>query len=71
MRRKASQVTITADFPDLEIKDSVLPDFGPATGLICRECGSAHRLGAAYACDECFGPLEVQYDFGQVTRDAP
>lgn len=44
------------------------PDFGPAIGLICRECGANYSLGAAYACMECFGPLEVRYDFGTVTR---
>ncbi len=44
-------------------------DFGPATGLRCRECGSEFGLGAAYACMECFGPLEVKYDFGTVTRE--
>jgi threonine synthase len=45
------------------------PDFGPATGLTCRECGASYALGAAYACIECFGPLEVSYDFTGVTRE--
>jgi threonine synthase len=45
------------------------PDFGPATGLTCRECGATYQLGAAYACIECFGPLEVSYDFSAVTRE--
>ncbi|MFI0432436.1 MAG: threonine synthase [Candidatus Nanopelagicales bacterium] len=45
-------------------------DFGNATGLTCRECGAVFELGAAYACTECFGPLEVAYDFSSVTRDA-
>ena len=43
--------------------------FGPAKGLVCRECGAAYDIGARYACDECFGPVEVSYDFGAVTRD--
>jgi threonine synthase len=43
--------------------------FGPATHLVCRECGEQYPLGAAYACAECFGPLEVGYDFGPVTRE--
>lgn len=42
--------------------------FGPATALRCRECGTEYGLGAAYSCAECFGPLEVAYDFGTVTR---
>lgn len=45
-------------------------DFGPATGLICRECGGNYSLGAAYACMECFGPLEVKYSYGHVTRES-
>ena len=44
------------------------PDFGRATHLNCRECGARYDLGAAYACNECFGPLEVAYDFGSLTR---
>ncbi|MDP3971697.1 MAG: threonine synthase [Candidatus Nanopelagicales bacterium] len=44
-------------------------DFGPARGLVCRECGAEFELGAAYSCAECFGPLEVKYDFGAVSRE--
>jgi threonine synthase len=43
--------------------------FGNATGLVCRECGAGQELGPHYACLECFGPLEVAYDFPAVTRD--
>jgi len=43
--------------------------FGNATGLICRECGATRELGPHYACQECFGPLEIAYDFGTVTRE--
>ncbi|MFD2078822.1 threonine synthase [Actinopolymorpha cephalotaxi] len=43
--------------------------FGNATELRCRECGATSPLGAHYACFECFGPLEVGYDFPQVTRE--
>ena len=45
------------------------PDFGPADRLTCREGGASYELGAAYACIECFGPLEVSYDFSGVTRE--
>jgi len=41
---------------------------GNATGLTCRECGNAVPLGPFYACSECFGPLEVGYDFPRLTR---
>lgn len=44
-------------------------DFGPAVGLTCRECGADYDLGAAYACMDCFGPLEVKYEYGEVTRE--
>src|SRR5690349_7582427 len=43
--------------------------FGDATGLICRECGATQELGPHYACLECFGPLEISYDFPAVTRE--
>ena len=43
--------------------------FGRATGLVCRECGATRPLGPHYACHECFGPLEIAYDFGTVTRE--
>jgi len=43
-------------------------DLGPARALSCRECGHQVPLAAEFACTECFGPLEVVYDFGTVTR---
>src|SRR5919198_2768909 len=43
-------------------------DLGPARALSCRECGHRIPLAAEFACAECFGPLEVAYDFGTVTR---
>ncbi|WP_159943562.1 MULTISPECIES: threonine synthase [unclassified Nocardiopsis] len=42
--------------------------FGPGTALSCRECGQRYELTPRFACDFCFGPLEVAYDFGTVTR---
>ena len=42
--------------------------FGHATGLSCRECGKVYELGPHYACDECFGPLEVRYDYPPLSR---
>lgn len=43
--------------------------FGNATGLVCRACGAHQKLGPHYACLECFGPLEVAYDFPAITRE--
>ena len=42
--------------------------FGNAVALSCRECGHRVDLGPHYACPECFGPLEVAYEFPTVTR---
>ena len=44
-------------------------NLGNAIGLSCRECGSRYDLGPLYACAECFGPLEVCYDFPSLTRN--
>src|SRR6478672_3450419 len=43
--------------------------FGNAVALSCRECGNRVELGPSYACPECFGPLEVAYDFPAITRE--
>jgi len=42
--------------------------FGNAVHLVCRECRATQALGPFYACQECFGPLEIGYDFPTVTR---
>ncbi|MCW2832411.1 MAG: L-threonine synthase [Nocardioides sp.] len=43
--------------------------FGNARVLVCRECSHEVDLGPHYACPECFGPLEVAYNFPHVTRE--
>jgi threonine synthase len=43
--------------------------FGNAVELVCRECRATQPLGPSYACQECFGPLEIGYDFPAVTRE--
>ncbi|MEW6046484.1 MAG: threonine synthase, partial [Bacillota bacterium] len=40
-----------------------------AVGLRCRECGKSFPVSPVYACDDCFGPLEVVYDFGRVSPE--
>jgi threonine synthase len=57
-------VAATPTTPTIERR----PDLGPARHLSCRECGATTELGPFYACSECFGPLEVAYEFGAVTR---
>ncbi|HTF55090.1 MAG TPA: threonine synthase [Pseudonocardia sp.] len=44
-------------------------DLGPARALSCRECGHQIPLAPEFACPECFGPLEVAYEFTGVTRE--
>src|SRR5919112_46094 len=43
-------------------------DLGPARALSCRECGHEIPLAPEFACPQCFGPLEVAYDFPEITR---
>ncbi len=31
--------------------------------LKCKECGEVYPLEARFVCEQCFGPLEVSYDF--------
>jgi len=55
----------------LESKPITAPEaraFGNARCLVCRECRAEQPLGPFYACPECFGPLEVGYDFPSVSR---
>jgi threonine synthase len=65
-------MTTFADAPrvpavDPETRPALEPgSFGPATHLTCRECGAQYPLGAAYACADCFGPLDVAYEFGPI-----
>jgi len=44
-------------------------DLGPARALSCRECGHQIPLAPEFACAECFGPLEVAYEFASITRE--
>src|SRR4051794_29000288 len=41
----------------------------PVEALKCKECGTTYPLEAQYACEECFGPLEVQYDLSGLDAD--
>jgi len=37
--------------------------------LQCRECKKEYDTTFKYICDECFGPLDVHYDFVPLTKD--
>jgi threonine synthase len=59
--RKASFMTLALE----------TPTFGPASSLICRNCGATYPLSPQHVCIECFGPVEMGYDedaLRQVTR---
>ena len=62
-------MTLTADVSRPTPSGSGSLDLGPATALACRACGHRIALAAEFACPECFGPLEVAYDFGPITRE--
>jgi threonine synthase len=34
--------------------------------LQCKECGERYELGASFACESCFGPLRVVYDYTEL-----
>ena len=34
--------------------------------LRCKECGTEYPLDARYVCEQCFGPLEVAYDYSDL-----
>jgi threonine synthase len=63
-------MTLTASGPSSTASGTGSPlDLGPAAALACRACGHRLDLAAEFACPQCFGPLEVAYDFGRVTRE--
>ena len=37
--------------------------------LKCKECGTEYPLDARYVCEQCFGPLEVAYDFSDLDAE--
>ena len=37
--------------------------------LQCRECKKEYEPTFKYICDDCFGPLDVKYDFPSVTKE--
>ncbi|HIY40093.1 MAG TPA: threonine synthase [Candidatus Nocardiopsis merdipullorum] len=43
--------------------------FGPGSALSCRECGQRYELTPRFACEFCFGPLEIAYEFSGVSRE--
>lgn len=38
------------------------------SGLKCRECGRSYPKQPTAGCEDCFGPLEVEYDYDAIKR---
>ena len=36
------------------------------TNLKCRECGQEYPISPLHVCENCFGPLEVGYDYPKI-----
>jgi threonine synthase len=43
-----------------------VPSDTAVVGLKCKECGHRTPAEPVHVCPECFGPLEVEYDFGRL-----
>jgi threonine synthase len=41
-----------------------------AVGAVCTACQREYRLGRIYRCESCNSPLDVQYDYGKISRGA-
>jgi len=39
-----------------------------AKNLVCRECGKKYPLEPLTACEDCFGPLELDYDYEAIQK---
>ena len=39
------------------------------TGLQCRECGQEYPKEPLHVCENCFGPLEIQYDYDAASKN--
>ncbi len=40
------------------------------TSLQCRECKKEYETAFKYICEDCFGPLDVKYNFSRVSKEA-
>jgi threonine synthase len=50
----------------LQVTEPATETVSRIRGLQCRECGTLYPAEARHACEMCFGPLEVVYDYDQV-----
>jgi threonine synthase len=50
-------------------RETLVPSTTAATNLKCRECGTRYEVSPIYVCEECLGPVEVEYDFSHLRAD--
>lgn len=41
-----------------------------AVSATCTACGVEYPLGRIYRCEACNAPLDLQYDYGKISREA-
>jgi threonine synthase len=67
--------SVRHDFGKAEfIRDRLIPSHekGPVMsfvlGLECRECGQQYEKKPLHVCENCFGPLEIHYDYAAIQK---
>lgn len=50
----------------IEKETSETSNHSAVVGLKCKECSATYPAIALHVCEECFGPLEVQYDYSRL-----
>ena len=63
-----STITTLQENPATSVASGPRPVAGHVTGLRCRACGHPQPAVATHLCEECFGPLEVAYDYEAIGR---
>ncbi len=53
----------TYDQKEHPVATLTIPTLETTSFLKCRLCGATQPFGASYVCEECYGPLEVSYDY--------
>ncbi len=53
----------------VEAQSEQIKNYGAVVGLRCKECSQNYPAVALHVCEECFGPLEVTYDFSNLKTE--
>ena len=60
--------TLTEALPQAAVNARALPAPSHVLSLRCRACGKEREVAATHLCEDCFGPLEVAYDYSEIGR---